>query len=561
MLEQDLIVDVPEGAIVRTNRIVLWTTTKNYLKNKQYNKDQRAMIGKTVETDRSHMYPNDNYKAIFPSQYAAALRKKSKKIAPAYQSIGVYVVLKTIAEKLPLYKLLEEVFGKPDADQIMDYAMYQIIYQSDVSQHYETSMLDKAIFSEKVRSDTYLSKFFSKKLTEDKISYFLENWSTAIIKYKKLKGVYLNVDGSNVDDEAEGVTLKELGHDKSGKGTTIVNMMYAVAPDGTGITYHQYRGSVIDQKAVKYLILYFGKLKTKILGLCVDRGFVSKQNTDMLRDEGLEFVMMLTSKPEGFTEAKNQLRESIRGQVSKWIRGTELFGDTTQVRMFKGDKTDSHLHVYYESDRGGKGIKELLHKINRTKAVAQKRIMKGLDPEIPKDMQKYVSVRKGPGPKTLEEHPENIQETLDDKGFHVLATSKEMTAHDAYKIYHARDSSEKQYMFMKTELGLDTYRTGSDKSIAGKQFVAFIAGILRNEILLASKSMLEEEDREDRYSVPAIIKELETIKMTRLPGNDYALVMDFSERDKLMMKHLGLNQKTVEEYAAKQKLRIKGVNR
>ena len=63
------------------------------------------------------------------------------------------------------------------------------------------------------------------------------------------------MDGSNTEREAKGVTLRELGHDKSGQGTTVVNVMYAVAPDGAPITYHQYSGSVVDEKAVKFMIL------------------------------------------------------------------------------------------------------------------------------------------------------------------------------------------------------------------------------------------------------------------------------------------------------------------
>ena len=57
MLDKNHVVDVPNGAIVRSNRIVLWTVGKNYIAAKQYNEDVRRMIGKTLETDKSKMYP------------------------------------------------------------------------------------------------------------------------------------------------------------------------------------------------------------------------------------------------------------------------------------------------------------------------------------------------------------------------------------------------------------------------------------------------------------------------------------------------------------------------
>ena len=39
MLDKNHVVDVPNGAIVRSNRIVLWTVGKNYIAAKQYNED------------------------------------------------------------------------------------------------------------------------------------------------------------------------------------------------------------------------------------------------------------------------------------------------------------------------------------------------------------------------------------------------------------------------------------------------------------------------------------------------------------------------------------------
>ena len=270
---------------------------------------------------------------------------------------------------------------------------------------------------------------------------------------------------------------------------------------------------------------------------------------------------MMTSKPEGFTTAKNELREIIRNNIDKWIEGSELFGDKIKCRMFKKDTVDSYLHVYYDSAKAGKAIKALLRKINRAKASALRAIEKKKDPKIPDELKEFIHLRKGRGPRTLVTEYDKIQEAINDMGMHVIATSEDMNTLEAYRIYHSRDSSETQYMFMKSEIGLEKYYTGSDESITGKQFVAFIAGIIRNELNLASKKMLEENDRRDWYSVPALIKELVEIKMKRLPGDVYALVMNFSARDELMLKHMGISKEKVDDYVNIQNLRIKGHSR
>ena len=504
------------------------------------------------------MYPNDNYKELFPDDCQALLKNRT---APSSQSIGMYLVVKNIADTLPLYDTLYEVFGKEDTDLILDYAMYQIISESAVSQHYEATLRNHAIFSETIRSDSYLSVFFKEHLDEDKISLFLELWAPKIIKHKKITSVYLNVDGSNIDCEATGVILAELGYDKSGQGTTIVGIMYVVAPDGTLIYYIQYRGSVIDSVAVKAVYLFFQHLAVKIAGFCADRGFCSKAGTDLLRSMQVDFVLMVTSKPEGFTEAKNALRDTIRNNIEKWIRGSELFGDTTRCRLFKTDAVDSYLHVFYDSAKAGNGIKAMLRKINRAIDSAEKALKKKKLPSIPDDVKPFVHLREGRGPRTLVIEYDKIQEAINDKGMHVIVTSKEMAPLDAYKIYHTRDSSEKQFMFMKSEIGEDKYYTGSDESITGKQFVAFVAGIIRNEINLSSARMMAEKDRGDWYSVPAIIKELENIKLKRLPGDEYALVMNFSVRDEFMLKKLNITKEKINACVKTQNLRIKGRNR
>ena len=72
------------------------------------------------------------------------------------------------------------------------------------------------------------------------------------------------------------------------------------------------------------------------------------------------------------------------------------------------------------------------------------------DPNIPDEIKKYVHLREGRGPKSIVIEKETIQSAINDDGFYGLATSEKMTAEEAYKIYQMRDSSEKQYMFMKS---------------------------------------------------------------------------------------------------------------
>lgn len=556
MLDKKRIVNIPEGAIVRSNRIVLWTIEKRYSKTKQYNNDARRQIGKALEADRTKMYPNDNYKELFPDEYKECL---GPKISPSWQSIGLYAVLKYISEKLPLYNCLYQAFGKEDADLILDYAMYSIAYETSVSQHFEKEMSDKALFSEKLRSDSYLSGFFKNNISQEKIDLFLDLWAPSIVKHKGIQEIYANVDGSNDDCTSSYSDMAEKGHSKSGKNRKIINVMYTVAPDGTPISFIQYRGSVVDSVAMQWVIKYAENLKLTLKGFCIDRGFCSKEIADYIKEANFNFVMMLTDNVASYTDTVVEIGSDIRNNVGKWLFDNEFFADTVEKPLFKKDTANSYIHVFYDAEKGGSTTAALLRNIRKAINEASNKLCNGETPVIPANLKKYFGFRKGPGPKTLVYYPGNIQKAIDAKGFFGLATSEKMTALEAHDIYSSRDASKKQYMIMKSEIGLDTYRVGKDTSIRGKQFIAFVAGILRNEILLASKEMLEEKANPARYSTMAVIKELQRIQIKRMPGDVYALVMNLSARDEFMLKHLGLRTKDLDKVVKDQNLRIKGI--
>lgn len=556
MLDKKHIVNVPDGAIVKSDKTVLWTIEKRYIKEKKYNHDVRKQIGKLIDGSRDKMYPNDNFKEIFPDDYNAAAGPAPK---PSFQSIGLYAVLKAASEELPLYECLYQAFGKQDADLIMDYAMYSIANETMVSQHFEADMASSALFSEKLRSDSFLSDFFHNNLGQEKIDLFLELWAPAIVKAKKINAIYANVDGSNIDCACSNSELNEKGHAKSKSDNKIIGLMYSVAPDGTPISYIQYRGSVVDSVAMDWMIRFSKSLGLDIQGFCIDRGFCSKDTADGIKKSGHEFVMMLTDNVKAYTDSVEEVGDALKMNVEKWLPEHELFGCTMKKPLFQKDTEDSFIHIFYDCEKGSASSVCLLRKVKKAIGHAWADIGKGKTPSIPADVREYVGLRQGRGPKTVVWYPEKLQKAVDGKGFFGLGTSKEMGADEARSIYAARDSSEKQFMAMKSEIGLDRYRVGSDRSIRGKQFVAFVAGILRNEIHIACLNMLSERPNPAKYSTAAVIKELQKIQIKRLPGDVYALVMNLSLKEKYMLKHLGLREKDIQEIAVCQNKRINGI--
>lgn len=243
---------------------------------------------------------------------------------------------------------------------------------------------------------------------------------------------------------------------------------------------------------------------------------------------------------------------NIRNNADKWPFDNEMFEDTVEKPLFKKDKDTSYIHIFYDSEKGGATTAALLRNIRKAINEISRKLSNGEKPPITAKMSKYFGYRPGTGPKTLEYYPQAIQEAIDTKGFFGLGTSRKMTALEAHNIYASRDASEKQFMVMKSEIGLDKYRVGTDSSIRGKQFIAFVTGILRNEILLASKAMLDEKANPARYGTVAIITELMSIRIKRMPGDIYALVMNLSARDSFTLKHLGVSSKDLDKVVKEQ---------
>ena len=97
MIDRRYVVDVPPGALVTKDRRVLWTTAKVYDAKRKFNRDKRRLIGKSLEASTTKMYPNDNYKELFPDDYQTLLKRR-----PAPSSQSMYMATMEIAERLPL---------------------------------------------------------------------------------------------------------------------------------------------------------------------------------------------------------------------------------------------------------------------------------------------------------------------------------------------------------------------------------------------------------------------------------------------------------------------------
>ena len=142
-----------------------------------------------------------------------------------------------------------------------------------------------------------------------------------------------------------------------------------------------------------------------------------------------------------------------------------------------------------------------------------------------------------------------IEKELVKCGYFVIITSEEMTAEQALVKYRNRDTTEKQFLTEKSFLGGDTWRVHSEESLESKQLTVFVALIVRNELFKAIEP-LRKKDRK-RFTVPAAIRELDRIIMTRDRNGKFYMRYALTANQKLILKQLGIDQTYVKRMAAK----------
>ena len=265
----NVVVDVPKEATVAAGRVYIVTESR-YFEDRQYNMDSRLTIGWINDSSKKTMNPNSNYVARYPYEFSRAAKGK---LAPVTKRCGLYMLSLALSHRNGMYPTLVECFGPENANAIMDFANYSILFRSNVAKDYPHLMSDQLLYSDKLYSDTWLSELFENRMTASQQEDFKDKWA-ASCRERGIKKVWLCIDGSNSDCQSREVELAEKGKAKSHKNCNICSYLYAVdAATGMPITMRLYRGGRVDSKAFIEIQAYLRRYAIEAEGVILDRGF------------------------------------------------------------------------------------------------------------------------------------------------------------------------------------------------------------------------------------------------------------------------------------------------
>ncbi len=547
---------LPRGAFLRNRKYVYINTSSSYVRSSErktegtrgYIDHESVCIGVIADPDAPErmFYANERYRAMMgvrelpdPLQFADSL------------TVGLYCLIRAIAERSGLSEDLSSAFGEDAARQILDCSHYMLSRESAVMQHYPSWAREHALFSEGIRDATALGKFLRYDLSREKIDAFLDLWAVRNIPGNRVN-LYLCYDSTETNCQAEGVSIvqDDLSEDDPSPGR--VNTDYVVRQeDGLPFTYLHTPGSVSGIAQAQEMRRFMDRLsrlsqKSVSLALICDRGSISEQNLRQMDDAGIGYLLMLHPGSRQFEQISDSVTDEIRSRQNRLVTadGDEKYGLTGTIPLYPGGPR-CHVHVIWSAGRDSAGR----HEVDRKVAAERKKLEaflaesrgKSFLPEELRWVSPYFRLTLERGePRVVEsrtqaggagaaarqletvrvlgyaDDEDSIHRAYRKAGIMILVTSEEMTAQKCLDEFAKRECVEETFASLKSHPGMDRTGIPPEESMRGKGLVWFVASIL-TALIFKETAALRASNREG-FSVPAVVRELEAVRADRDPA-------------------------------------------
>ena len=499
------------------------------------------------------MYPNQNFMKYFPETELP--NEKNRSGRSSCLRIGAYIVIRKILNDYGLIDLLKNYFSEKDCGLFLDFIAYTIVCENNAGQYYPDYAYNHPLFTNEMRiySDSKLSDFLN-SITKDQSIQFLNHWNESKDHREK---IYISYDSTNKSSQAGEIRIVEYGKAKNHKGLPIFN--YSMAYDTTNrepLFYEEYPGSIVDISQLQFMLEKAKGYGYRRVGFILDRGYFSKQNIEFMDDSGYEFVIMVKGMADLVRDLVLENKDTFEDRRSCNIRRFKTYGKTVRRKLYASDKKDRYFHIFHSSRKESAQRETLEAKIEKMETLLKNQ--QGKPYTMPSTYEKYFEAiyfkpdEDDPIFVSAMEKEDAIERELKLCGYFVIVTSKKMTAAEALELYKRRDGLEKLFRGDKSYLGNQSLRVHSDESTTAKIFVEFVALIVRNKIYTCLKDEETRVDKKANYmTVPAALRELEKIEMTRQLDHVYRLDRAVTATQKAVLKAFGLNEVSIKYEAGK----------
>ena len=433
-LNRNAMVDIPSGAIHEKKSGQVWERIGDYRDKNGQLRPKKMTIGKAFSDKQ--MYPNKSFQLRYPIEYARACKTE---VARYSKRIGLYAAMLSIGETTGLYKQLIDSYGIEYANVLVDFSMFSIVERSNAAELYEITMQDYLLFSGKAYSDARISRYFEHEISEDLNNVFRKNWITQCIEVFHITEVWLCIDGSNNDYDAENQEEAEPGKNKSHTNKRVNGYMYVVsAKDGMPITYDSYRGNRVDCSEIFKILDEMKGYGLTPKGVILDRNFANIGIIRELRSRGIAFIIMLKSDSFAQKELFSNYAKEINMAFEHCVDDDgKMFGIVKQVQIFSTYPDEAYVGLFYDSENGRARASYLIKELKKAQKAAFQQLENGNEPRIPSKYSNYFDKKYDKQNKKWELtiRLDKIHSAIDEKGYSSIVTSEDMTASELHYLY------------------------------------------------------------------------------------------------------------------------------
>lgn len=492
-------------------RYVYYEYSREYDPSKQYTNVKRITIGKVLPEDENKMRPNENFRKYFPE--VEQPEEKTVSCRSSCLKTGAYMIIDKAAKDLELDTKLQDSFGAKAAGIMLDMAAYSIITEGNA---------DRC----------------------------------------KRERIYISYDSTNKNCHAGDIDIVEFGAAKVDAGLPIFN--YAVGYDVNNrepLMYEKYSGSINDVSQLQFMVDKIKGYGYKNIGFILDRGYFSKDNLSYMDNSGFSFIIMVKGIKDFISSQVRKLKGTFENNWGNQIEEFEVYGKTVHTFVYASDTKKRYIHIYYSAAKAvgeRAGLEEKIHEMKRFMEQHENKEYE-FGPAFHKYFHMHYNKENGHFVYGEPRLPV-IRDELELCGYFAIISSEKMDAKDAINLYKSRDVSEKVFRADKSYLGNHCLRVASEEAASNKIFIGFLALIIRCRIYTALKEKAKELTNKPNYlTVPAAIRELEKIEMTRQLDKVYRLDHAVTKTQKVILSAFGMDWNHVKYRAENISEILKGV--
>ena len=505
--------------------------------------EKRVCIGKMVDSE--YLIPNEKFEKYYPG---VVINKET--VTPEFSDsvdVGTFSLIDSFMKSTSIGDILDETFDS-DSSLIKDLISYILIKESCVFEHFPYWARKSVIYSNKIYSDSSISKLLKDNISIKQIEYFLNEWNKL---NTDINDVYINVDSTNFNVTSDYDGLADYGYAKDDKDKLQINLSYLSRADNNRpLSYDLYNGSINDTGEIIHLLNVFNKYNYSNIGFIFDRGYYSLDLVKYLKKKGYFFIMMLKDNYDYVQDLIDKHKDELVSSIDNYISEYELSYVSKKVNISKSktEKVYCYVHLFYNAYKAANDKIVLLNTVDTYEKEINTiyKTNKLATSESFTKYNKYFNFHysKEGYLSSFEKNKTAIKNAISSLGYFAILTSKQVDSKEVISTYRSRDSIEKLFRALKTSFEFDHPGVHYKSSLESKVFITFLAMILRNEISI-TLSGLNINDRK-QYTFPYIINELNAIEASKHINNIYSRRYALTAKQKKILSIYKLKEKDIE---------------